>query len=118
VRIGDFSIIAGVGSQIWTHGYVHEIEGAGRYRVDGEVRIGANVYVGSRCVVTAGVRIGNGTMVGAGATVSGNLDPHAFYVSAPLRKLPRPGDPAGRADLTVVGEPALVETVYSKHLAP
>jgi hypothetical protein len=40
VVIGDYSTLAGIGIQVWTHGYVHDTSGPGRYRIDGAVRIG------------------------------------------------------------------------------
>lgn len=114
VAIGRFSILAGTGTQLRTHGYVHARKGPGRYRIDGRVTIGDNVYVGARAMITAGVNIASGAMIGAGATVSKNLDQPALYVSGPLRRLPRPGDPRARSDLVLVEDPQLIETVYRK----
>jgi acetyltransferase-like isoleucine patch superfamily enzyme len=114
VRMDDFSTVAGAGTQIWTHGYVHDQEGPGRYRIDGRVRIGRNVYVGSACVVTAGVSIADGAVVGAGATVARSLSEPGLYVSAGLRRLERPPSPDQRTDLTVVEDEALSERVYVK----
>ena len=114
ILIGDFSILAGIGSQIWTHGYIHEAHGAGRYRVDGKIEIGHNVYIGSGSIISMGVRIASGVVVGAGVTVARNLDEPGLYVSAAIRQLPRPVDPEQRADLVRVTEPSLCERVYVK----
>ena len=114
VVIGKFSTIAGVGSQIWTHGYVHELTGDDRYRVDGAVRVGNNVYVGSGCILCAGVRVASGVMVGAGATVARDLSEPGLYVEAALRQLPRPADPRVRADLEPVCDERLADRVYRK----
>jgi acetyltransferase-like isoleucine patch superfamily enzyme len=85
VTIGDFSILAGLGSQLWTHGYYHFPEGPDRLRIDGSIDIGRNVYVGSACVIAAGVRIADRIAIGAHSSVSRNLDKSGMYVSQPLR---------------------------------
>lgn len=114
VNVGNFSTIAGTGTQIWTHGYVHAEQGPGRYRVDGRVVIGNNVYVGSSCIVTTGVHIADGIIVGAGTTVARSLTKLGMYVSAGLRHLGRPEDPDSRADLELLDDPLLCERVYVK----
>ena len=43
ITFGDFSILAGIRSQMWTHGYYHSEQGKGRIRIDGEIMIGNNV---------------------------------------------------------------------------
>ena len=115
VRIGAFSIIAGSGSQIWTHGYVHEVEGSGRYRIDGRIEIENNVYIGSACLISMGVRIGKGVIVGGGTSVSKSLIEPGLYVSAPVRSLSRPPAPQDRSDLYQLKDPNLVEPVFSKY---
>jgi len=114
IRFGDFSILAGSGSQIWTHGYVHEETGPGRYRVDGPVNIGDNVYVGSRVNITGGVTIASGVIVGVGVTVARDLTEPGMYVAAPLRMLPKPKNPIHRDDMRKIKSSELVETVYRK----
>lgn len=112
--VGDFSTIAGTGTQIWTHGYLHDEQGPGRYRVDGRVVIGNNVYVGSACILTTGVHIADGIIVGTGTTVARSLTEPGMYVSAGLRHLDRPADPDSRSDLEPVDAPLLCERVYVK----
>jgi acetyltransferase-like isoleucine patch superfamily enzyme len=114
VRIGDFSILAGSGTQVWTHGYVHDLTGPGRYRIDGRVRIASNVYVGSGSILSAGIVLGQGVMVGAGTAVGRSLTEPGLYVSSPMRCLPRPDAPELRADLERDTAPDLCETVYVK----
>lgn len=114
IALGDFSILAGIGSQIWSHGYIHEMQGAGRYRIDGSVEIGDNVYIGSGCIISMGVRIASGVIVGAGVTVARSLIEPGLYVSAAMRQLPRPLDPDVREDLDLVEVPSLCERVYRK----
>lgn len=117
IRFGAYSILAGKGSQIWTHGYVHEDVGSGRYRVDGQVIIGDNVYLGSSVIVTGGVSICDAASVGVGACVTKHLTEPGFYVSGQLRMLPKPANPEGRSDMERVTAPELIETVYRKRNA-
>jgi len=114
IIFGDFSILAGVGSQIWTHGYVHELQGAGRYRIDGRVAVGNNVYIGASCILNAGIQISNGIMIGAGAVVGRDLYEEGLYVSSSLRKLQRPISPDDRIDLCRSQDSSLCERVYVK----
>lgn len=118
VRFGDFSILAGVGSQLWTHGYIHDTEGPGRYRVDGEIRVGDNVYIGAGCIISMGVNIVAAAIVGAGTTVARNLDQPGLWASAAVRQLPRPAPPDQRTDLVMVDDPRLCERVYLKRRIP
>jgi acetyltransferase-like isoleucine patch superfamily enzyme len=114
VRFGKFSFLAGVGSQVWTHGYVHDTSGPGRYRVDGRVTIEDNVYIGSACFVSMGVRIAQGAVVGGGTAVAQSLREPGLYVSAAIRVLPRPTAPELRADLKRLTNSELCETVFIK----
>ncbi|MGZ9710859.1 acyltransferase [Glaciimonas sp. GNP009] len=114
VRLGNFTTLAGAGSQIWTHGYIHDTQGPGRYRIDGGIEIGNNVYIGAGCIISMGVRIASGAIVGAGVTVARNLDEPGLYVSAAIRQLPRPSPPDERVDLRPVLDARLCERVYVK----
>jgi acetyltransferase-like isoleucine patch superfamily enzyme len=84
VKIGVNSIVAGLGSQLWTHGYVHEPSGT-RFRVDGPINIGDNVYIGSACVINAGAYVGNCVTVGSHCCISKSLLSPGLYVSSPIR---------------------------------
>lgn len=117
VTVGAFSTIAGIACELWTHGYVHDQSGPGRYRIDGTVRIGHNVYMGSGSVITAGVTVADGVIVGAGTTVASSLLEPGLYVSAGLRKLERPQSPDQRSDLVHVKDEQLCERVYVKRAA-
>ena len=112
IRIGRHSIIAGIDCQLWTHGYVHDTEGSGRYRIDGGIDIGPNVYVGSRVLISLGVTIERGVVVGAGCVVASNLEAESLYVSAKLRKLSRPIDPDERAELIAAARGDSLDRVY------
>ena len=85
VRIGDHSILAGSGSQLWTHGFYHSKQGPERWRVDGEIRIGNNVYVGSRCLICSGITICDAVTIEAGSVVSKSLMQPGLYVNQALR---------------------------------
>lgn len=114
ICMGEYSILAGSGSQVWTHGYVHSQRGPGRYRVDGPVGIGSNVYIGSRCIVNLGVDIASGSSIGAGSVISKSLTSPGLYVGMGLRQLPVPGDPLARPDLQEQRSASLCEAVFLK----
>lgn len=50
-----------------------------------DVRIGNDVWLGARVVVTAGVTIGDGCIVGAGAVVTKDLPPGSIAGGVPAR---------------------------------
>jgi acetyltransferase-like isoleucine patch superfamily enzyme len=114
VTMHDYVAIGGIGTQIWTHGYVHAMSGLDRYRIDGPITIEANVYVGSRALISMGVTLGQGVIVGAGTAVTKDLLEPGLYVSSPVRALPRPADPDLRADLQRVPEGESRGLVYRK----
>ena len=113
IFIGDNSIIAGSGSQLWTHGYHHEKTGAGRIRIDGEIYIGNNVYVGSRCVFNPSVKIADGISIGSNSSVSKSLMEPGLYVSQPLRFIELDIEIA-RKKLNKINDEKLIEEVYEK----
>ncbi len=85
IIIGNFSTIAGAGTQIWTHGFVHMSEGVARAAVRGSVRIGNNVYIGSMSCLSPGIVIASKIAVGAHSSVSASLLLPGVYVSQKLR---------------------------------
>ena len=111
IKLGDNSVIAGLRSQLWTHGYVHLSTGA-RYRVDGSIDIGSNVYIGSSCIINGGVSISDNIAVGSGACVSKNLSLSGMYVSHQLRHIERNNDVVSDGLTRVEGN--LCEHVYVK----
>ncbi|MEN7551990.1 hypothetical protein AAG747_29010 [Rapidithrix thailandica] len=116
VEVGDFSILAGKNSQIWTHGYYHDQKGPGRYRIDGDVKIGSNVYVGSRCIFNLGVKVVDGVTIGSGAIVSKSLNKKGLYVSQRLRHIETNADMA-KASLFKIDKEGLCEEVYEKRIS-
>jgi acetyltransferase-like isoleucine patch superfamily enzyme len=87
IIFGNFSILAGSGSQMWTHGFVHAPDGPDRYRVDGSIQIGNNVYIGSNSVFNPGIKICNATTIGSNSTVTKSITEPGLYVNQPLRKI-------------------------------
>lgn len=89
IKIGDNTLFAGVGSQVWTHSFYLEESGRGRHRIDGSVSIGNNVNISSRCIICCGVRITDSIMIGANSCVSRNLEKKGLYVNQELRFIER-----------------------------
>jgi acetyltransferase-like isoleucine patch superfamily enzyme len=87
IVLGNYSTIAGYGSQLWTHGFVHEWEGIGRSEVRGRIIIKDNVYIGSNCTLQAGITIEKAVSVGAHASVAKSLLEPGVYVPQELRYL-------------------------------
>ncbi len=85
IRFGAFSILAGIRSQLWTHGFYHAPTGKDRIRIDGEISVGDNVYIGSGCIFNPGVSVGNAIHIGGGSIVSKNLEKPGMYVGQALR---------------------------------
>ncbi|RGV34353.1 hypothetical protein DWW18_08545 [Butyricimonas virosa] len=86
--LGRYAILAGKGTQVWTHGFYHSKNNYGqRWRVDGRVIIGENVYVGSRSIICAGVNICSNCTIGAGVIVSKDLKEEGLYVNQALRHI-------------------------------
>lgn len=84
VIVGEDTVLAGKGIQVWSHGFVHE-KSRKRNLVVGKVRIGNNVYVGARACLNPGVRIGDNITIGVNSVVSKDLLEEGMYVSAPMR---------------------------------
>ncbi len=113
ISIGNFSIIAGVRSQMWTHGYYHANIGKDRIRIDGEIHIGDNVYVGSGCIFNPGVKIANAVHIGGGSVISKDLNNLGMYVSQELRFIDNSFEKV-KKKLEKVDDFDLVEEVYKK----
>ncbi len=114
ITMGDYSILAGHNSQLWTHGYTHDKEGPGRYRVDGEIEIGSNVYIGSMCVINAGLKIADKIVVGSNSCVSKSLLEQGTYVSQALRFIPYDASLDPREKYHKINGYSLCEDVYEK----
>jgi acetyltransferase-like isoleucine patch superfamily enzyme len=89
VLVGAESVVGGIGCQFWTHGFVHMSDRRTRSLVLGAISIGDNVYIGSGSVLNPGTCVGRDVSIAANASVSGNVSEPGFYVSQPLRHIPR-----------------------------
>lgn len=85
IIIGSNSILAGVRSQIWTHGFYHPQHTYDHWRIDGPVLIGDNDYIGSGVIICAGLKIEDNITIGAGCVVSKSLSKEGLYVGGALR---------------------------------
>ena len=113
ISFGKFSILAGVRSQMWTHGYYHSNTGKDRIRIDGQITIGDNVYIGSGCIFNPGVTVANAIHIGGGSVISKNLKKPGMYVGQGLRYIDNDLEKV-KYKLKKVKEPNLVESVYVK----
>ena len=113
ITIGDNSILAGIRSQLWTHGYYHADTGGERIRIDGEITIGDNVYVGSSCIFNPGVNVSNAIHIGGGTTISKDLIKPGMYVSQGLRYIENDIEKV-KSKLKEVKDENLIEQVYIK----
>lgn len=85
ISIGSYTTIGGSDTQFWTHGYYHANTGIERIRIDGEIIVGNNVYVGTRCTFMPGVKISDAIHIGANCCISKSLNEPGMYVSQSLR---------------------------------
>lgn len=83
ISFGDFTTLAGSGSQLWTHSFKHDREGPGRNESSAEIIIGNNVYIGSGSILTAGITIGSSIGIGPGSVVTKSLFKSGQYLQAP-----------------------------------
>lgn len=84
--LGEGALIAGQGTQVWTHSYGF-FDGR-RYRIDGNVEIGDFCYIGSRAILQGPLRIASKIVAGAGTTLAGDIcDAGSLIVSAKNRSL-------------------------------
>jgi acetyltransferase-like isoleucine patch superfamily enzyme len=114
IQIGNYTTIAGHDSQLWTHAYYHDKQGPGRFRLDGEITIGNNVYIGSRCIIHGGITIADAVVVGSNSSVSKSLLKQGTYVNQPLRYIETEKDVDLRAKFNKVQGNKVCEEVYEK----
>ena len=76
VHIGRYSVVT-FGAAILTHDYVN--------RIDRDVRIGDNCFIGAHAIVLPGVTIGNGCIVAAASVVSRDVPAGSLVAGNPAR---------------------------------
>lgn len=113
ITFGNYTTLAGIRSQIWTHGYFHASEGPDRFRVDGEVKIGHNVYIGSGCLINPGIEVSDSINIGGNSSISKSLYEKGMYVSQGLRYFPKDYDET-KAKLNKIEIPGLEDEIYEK----
>lgn len=84
VLIGEDTVLAGKGIQIWTHGFIH-MKSRRRNLITGKIKIGDNVYIGARTCCNPGVFIGNNITIGINSIISKDIIEEGLYVSSPMR---------------------------------
>jgi serine acetyltransferase len=115
IYIGNYTTIGGSDTQFWTHGYYHGNEGIERIRIDGEIFIGNNVYVGTRCTFMPGVKVADAIHIGANCCISKSLVEPGMYVSQSLRFIENDIDKL-RKKLDKVEGYDVCEEVYEKKI--
>lgn len=53
----------------------------------GKIKIGNNVFIGTRTIVLANVKIGDNVIVGAGSVVAKDLPPNGVYGGSPAKRI-------------------------------
>jgi acetyltransferase-like isoleucine patch superfamily enzyme len=112
IIIGSRSQVAGIGAQFWTHGYYH-FKNLERIRIDGDITIGDNVYIGSRCTFNAGVKVADNITIGSNSTISKDLTEEGLYVNQALRFVEKE-EKSTLKKLKKIDDQGLFENVYEK----
>jgi acetyltransferase-like isoleucine patch superfamily enzyme len=82
ITLGDNVVVAGSGTQFWTHGFDHL-----RKRSVASIAIGNDVFIGAASTVVQGVQICSYVTVGAGSVIHRSIREPGLYVSNNLRKV-------------------------------
>ncbi|WP_309498780.1 hypothetical protein [Sulfurovum sp.] len=114
IYIGEHSILAGESSQLWTHGYIHNSTGKDRFRIDGSIKIGNNVYIGSATVINPGICISDAITIGSHATIAKSLQKPGLYANQSLRHIPLDYDEAYKKYTKVRSKKIIEKIVHKK----
>ena len=98
---------------MWTHGYYHANTGTDRIRIDGQIHIGDNVYIGSGCIFNPSVTVANAIHIGSGSVISKDLEKPGMYVGQGLRYIDNNLEKV-KSKLKKVEDANLIEPVYVK----
>ena len=82
VGIGNHTWLAGIGSQIWTHGSLHTKTGK---KLD--VKLGNGIYIGSGCCIAPGVSIKDDCLIGLGSVITTSFDTENCLIAGNPAKL-------------------------------
>lgn len=80
ISIGERSVIAGMGTQFWTHG-----NGV----TNRDIFIGNDCYIGTSCIFCPGTQISDKTLVGAGTVISKTFDQENVLIVGSEGKIKR-----------------------------
>lgn len=53
----------------------------------GAIKVGNNVFIGSRTIILPETRIGNNVIIGAGSIVKGNIESNGIYAGIPAKRI-------------------------------
>lgn len=84
ITLGEFSMLAGTDTQIWTHSFLFSQSQNKFIRLDAPVHIGSHCYIGARSTILSGVKIGKGITIGASTCVSKSIEKQGLYISQNL----------------------------------
>ncbi|WP_428768142.1 DapH/DapD/GlmU-related protein [Treponema sp. HNW] len=82
ISIGSNVVLGGGATCFFTHGY--DIQ---RNRVQGDIRINDDCYIGTRCIFCPGVYVTSGVLICPGTVVYKNIVEKGMYSSAQLVKI-------------------------------
>ncbi len=84
ISLGEFSMLAGADTQIWTHSFLFSQSSNKFIRLDAPVCIGKYCYIGARSTILSSVTIGDGITIGASTCVSKSIYKQGLYISQNL----------------------------------
>ena len=84
IEIGYRTAFVGVGTQVWTHSFLHSRETLNTVRVDKSVVIGKICHIATK-VVILGCKILDGITIGENSCVLKDLEKSGMYVNQLLR---------------------------------
>lgn len=82
IDIGCDVVVAGAGTQMWTHGFNHL-----RQRSSGPIKISDNVFIGTASIIVQNIQICSNVVVAAGSVVHRSITESGSYASSQLHKI-------------------------------